>query len=220
MGQAICADFEAAGALVYPTDCVPCDMARFIPGDLGDPSFPRTYVEQVQAETGRIDVLVNNAGICPRTPLPEIGEEEWARVLSLNLGAGFFLSQVCIEVMMTAGSGAIINMASMAGRMGGIAVGAHYSASKAALICLTKTMARHGASRGVRVNAVAPGVIDTSMTSVVDDAAKTKLLDSIPLGRFGSPQDVAAAVLFLSSQDAAYITGTTLDVNGGQLMNG
>ncbi|MDP6780061.1 MAG: SDR family NAD(P)-dependent oxidoreductase [Candidatus Latescibacteria bacterium] len=219
IGSAICARFEALGARVFPTDRVVMDAPRFIQGDLSDSAFPREWVARVSKEAGRIDVLVNNAGICPRTPLDEITLEEWNQVLTVNLTSAFLLSQTCIEAMIRQGSGSIVNVGSMAGRMGGVAVGAHYSATKAALICLTKTLARHGAPRGVRVNAVAPGVIDTEITAAAAPEMRETLRASIPLGRFGSPEEVAETILFLASAAASYVTGVTLDVNGGLLMD-
>ena len=219
IGRAICERFEAHGARVYPTDRVEMDAPRFIRGDLSDSAFPGEWAARVLEEAGRIDVLVNNAGMCPRTPLGEITLEEWNRVLTVNLTSAFLLSQLCVEAMIRQGSGAIVNVASMAGRMGGVAVGAHYSATKAALICLTKTLARHGAPHGVRANAVAPGVIDTEITAAASPESREALLNSIPLGRFGSPGEVAEVILFLASDAASYVTGVTLDVNGGVLMD-
>ncbi len=169
-------------------------------------------------EVHRLDVLVNSAGICPRTALPDITAEEWKMVLDVNLTSVFLLSQACMEPMKRQRSGAIVNLASLAGKVGGIAVGAHYSASKAAMICLTKTLARYGAAHGVRVNAVAPGVINTEMTGLASAEVQESLLKTIPVGRFGEAGEVAEAICFLASHAASYITGTTLDVNGGLLM--
>ena len=203
---------------MFRTDLRSLDVPRFIAGDISDPAFSRSCVERILQETGRLDVLVNNAGICPRTPLLQITADEWKKVLDVNLTSTFLLSQVCMEVMVRQKSGCIVNLSSLAGKVGGIAVGAHYSASKAAIGCLTKTFARYGAPHGVRVNAVAPGVINTEMTIAAPAEDQAALRKSIPLGRFGQAGEVADAILFLASHAAAYITGTTLDVNGGLLM--
>jgi 3-oxoacyl-[acyl-carrier protein] reductase len=219
IGRAVCTRFENEGACVYKTDAMDSTEARFIKGDLLDPAFPQQCLQQVIEEAGRIDILVNGAGICPRTALPDILRDEWDKVMNINLTSVFQLSQVCMDAMVKRKQGVIINIASLAGKVGGIAVGAHYSASKAALVCLTKTLARYGAPHGVRVNAVAPGVIDTAITRDASDEEQKRLLASIPLGRFGLPDEVAGAILFLASQDASYITGATLDINGGVLMD-
>ena len=218
IGAATCGAFEARGAIVYRTDLRPVDGPRFIAGDVAEPAFLRSCLERILGEAGRLDVLVNNAGICPRTALPDITADEWKQVLDVNLTSAFLLSQACMAVMIRQKSGAIVNLASLAGKVGGIAVGAHYSASKAALACLTKTLARYGAPHGVRVNAVAPGVIDTEMTRAASPEAQAALLQTIPAGCFGQAGDVAEAICFLASRAAAYIVGTTLDVNGGLLM--
>ena len=220
IGRAICGRFKAAGARVYPTDRVLVENeVHFIQGDLADPAFPAQCVRRITDETGRLDVLVNNAGVCPRTALPDVGAAEWTQVMNVNLTSAFLLGQACIEVMIQQQSGVIINIASMAGKLGGITVGAHYSASKAALICLTKTFAKHGAPHGVRANAVAPGVIDTAILRAATAEQRQALLESIPLGHIAEPDQVAGPVLFLCSKDASYITGATLDVNGGFLMD-
>ena len=192
---------------------------RFIQGDLTDSRFPQQCVEQILRQTDRIDVLVNNAGICPRVAIPEITVEEWHKVMDINLTSAFLLSQACIEVMIKQGSGPIVNISSMSGQLGGFTSGAHYCASKAALICLTKVLARHGAPHRVRVNAIAPGVIDTPITKAATPAQRESLLSGIPLGYIADPKEVAGPVLFLASQHASFITGVTLSVNGGMLMD-
>lgn len=180
--------------------------------------------DQVQAMTGkvldrweRIDILVNNAGICPMTPVEEITPEEWDAVLGVNLKGAFLCSQAAIPIMRRQGSGKIINIASSAGQMGGLAVGLHYSASKAGLLGLTKSLARVLAP-GIQVNAVAPGTTESEMTRSWEPQAVTNIVRQIPAGRLGRPSDVAAAVSFLASSAADFITGQTLSVNGGLLM--
>ena len=167
----------------------------------------------------RIDILINNAGICSLTPIEDITEKEWDRVMNVNLKGTFLCSQAVLRVMMIQRSGKIVNVASIAGKVGGILAGAHYSASKAGVICLTKSLALRLAPYGINVNAVAPGPITSQMTDSFPPDKKVKLVQSIPLGGFGEPQDVANAILFLVSDKAKYITGEILDVNGGLLMD-
>lgn len=167
----------------------------------------------------RIDILVNNAGICPRTRFSAVSEEEWDKVMAINLKSAFLLSQKVFPYMKRQKFGRIINIASAAGKIGGRQVGAHYAASKAALICLTKTIALYGAKHGITANAVCPGVIGTEMTLNISRKKINRYKMQIPLGRIGSAEDVAGAVLFLVSEQAGYITGETTDVNGGLVMD-
>ena len=167
----------------------------------------------------RIDILINNAGICSLTPIEDIAEEEWDRIMDVNLKGTFLCSQAVLRVMMTQKSGNIVNITSIAGKVGGILTGAHYSASKAGVISLTKSLALRLAPCQVNVNAVAADPLKSRMTDAFPPDKKAKLAQSIPLGGFGEPQDVANAVLFLVSNKAKYITGEILDVNGGLLMD-
>ena len=176
-------------------------------------------VKDVLDKLGRIDILVNNAGICFLTPLEEITEEEWDRVMDVNLKGTFLCSQAVLRVMMNQKSGKIVNITSIAGKVGGILTGAHYSASKAGVICLTKSLALRLALYRINVNAVAAGPLKSQMTEAFPPDKRTKLAQSIPLGGFGEPEDMANAVLFLVSDKAKYITGEILDVNGGLLMD-
>lgn len=186
--------------------------------DVGNVGAVRSMVEGVLARHGRIDVLVNNAGICPTTPVEEIGEAEWNTVLDVNLKGPFFLSQAVMPSMKAHRYGKIINIASIAGEMGALVAGCHYSVSKAGLITLTKVLARQLAPWGVNVNSVAPGTIDSVMTAEWSDEQRRMLTERIPLGRLGDPVDIARAVAFLASDDSSFITGATIDVNGGALM--
>ena len=218
IGSAVCLEFANSNAKVYQTDIVPKNIPGFIPGDISDVHFIRKLVDQIIAKEGRIDILVNNAGMCPRTPLLEITPEEWRKVMDVNLTSIFFLSQAVMEVMISQKSGNIINLASIAGKIGGIAVGAHYSASKAAIECLTKTLAKFGAPYGIRVNAVAPGVIDTDIHKTATPEQLEQYKRSIPLGRMGTPKEVADVILMLASEMTSYLTGAVIDINGGQRM--
>jgi len=168
---------------------------------------------------GKIDILVNSAGIYEILPIEEITEEKWDRVLAVNLKGVFLCSQAVIGPMKRQRSGCVVNMASSAGKTGGVLAGAHYSASKAGIICFTKSLAREVASYGITVNAVAPGRIDTPMIRSASDQENENVRRVTPSGRLGKPEDVANAVVFLVSNEASFITGEILDVNGGLLMD-
>jgi len=173
--------------------------------DVSDPSEVKAMVERVVRQWGRIDILVNNAGICPFHTLAEITGDEWERVLQVNLKGAFILSQALLPAMMARGWGRIVNVSSMAGKVGGLAVGAHYSASKAGLMGLTKSLARTGAARGVTANAVAPAFIRTSLFAEQELAQRAT---QIPVGRPGEPDEVADAVAFLASERAGFTAGS------------
>jgi 3-oxoacyl-[acyl-carrier protein] reductase len=177
----------------------------------------KAMADQVATELGRVDILINNAGITRDGLLLRMKEEDWNLVLDVNLKGTFHCTKAVLPALMKQREGAIVNIASVVGVMGN-AGQANYAASKAAVIGFTKTVAREYASRGVRVNAVAPGFIDTAMTHGLAADAREALLKQIPLGRLGTPGDVAEAVRFLVSSAAAYITGHVLHVNGGMLM--
>ncbi|MFQ5450374.1 MAG: 3-oxoacyl-[acyl-carrier-protein] reductase [Nitrospinaceae bacterium] len=164
-----------------------------------------------------LDILVNNAGITKDGLMIRMKEEDWDRVLSINLKGCFLCSQQAAKQMMKQRKGAIVNIASIVGLMGNLGQ-ANYAASKAGVIGLTKTTAREVASRGITVNAVAPGFIDTEMTRVLEESVRKKLIEQIPLSRLGLPEDVARCVAFLASDRAGYITGQVINVNGGMLM--
>jgi len=172
-----------------------------------------TVIEQA----GRIDVLVNNAGITRDGLVLRMKEADWDRVLAVNLKGAFVCSKLAARTMIRQRSGRIVNIASVVG-ISGNAGQANYVASKAGLIGLTKAMARELASRGITVNAVAPGDVETDMTAAISESAKETILKQIPLGRAGRPQDVAAAVKFLASEESSYVTGHVLYVCGGMYM--
>ena len=176
-------------------------------------------VDKTIRKFGKIDILVNNAGICPRSSFEEITEKEWDTVLAVNLKSVFLLSQKVLPYMKKKKYGKIISLASAAGKIGGAQVGAHYSASKAGIICLTKSMAAVAAPVGINVNAVAPGVIGTDMTKHISAEKLKKYHEVIPLGRMGTAEDVARTVLFLASDVSDYLAGEIIDVNGGFVMD-
>jgi 3-oxoacyl-[acyl-carrier protein] reductase len=187
--------------------------------DVSDPAAVRAAVDAVLSLWGRIDILVNNAGIAQVKPIEQISEAEWDRIMAVNLKGTFLCSQAVMSVMKQQHSGKIINLGSVAGKIGGITVGAHYSASKAAVMCFTKSLARELAGYGVNVNALAPGVIETDMTHDITGGDWSTYLAGIPMGRVGTIDEVARVALFLASEDASYLTGEIIDVNGGQFMD-
>jgi 3-oxoacyl-[acyl-carrier protein] reductase len=175
------------------------------------------FFDKIIEAAGRIDVLVNNAGITRDALMARMKEADWDAVINVNLKGPFLCTQIGARIMAKQHGGRIINMASVVGVIGNIGQ-ANYVAAKAGLIGLTKTAAREYASRGVTVNAVAPGFIDTEMTASLPEKVKTAMLSSIPLGRAGQPEDVAGVVAFLASDAAAYLTGQVLHVSGGMVM--
>jgi 3-oxoacyl-[acyl-carrier protein] reductase len=177
----------------------------------------KAMIDQVLREWGKVDILVNNAGITRDGLLLRMKEEDWNLVLQVNLNGTFHCTKAVLQPMTKQRDGRIVNIASIVGVTGNVGQ-ANYAASKAAVIGFTKTVAREYASRNVTVNAVAPGFIDTAMTQGLPADVKETLQKQIPLGRLGRPEDVAAAVRFLVSDEAAYITGHVLHVNGGMLM--
>ena len=185
--------------------------------DVSDNVACKEFIGNVIAEYGHLDVLVNNAGITRDGLLMRMSEEDFDKVLDTNLKGTFHTIRAALRQMIRQRSGRIINMASVVG-VSGNAGQANYAASKAGVIGLTKTAAREVASRGITVNAVAPGFIETDMTEVLPEKIKEASAAQIPLGKFGKAEDVANAVAFLASEDAGYITGQVLHVDGGMVM--
>ena len=191
--------------------------ARLFLFDVADPAAAAGAVDEVVASLGGLHILVNNAGIAVDQLVMRVKDEDWQRQLDVNLTGAFNLIRAVTRPMMKARGGSIVNLTSVVGEMGNAGQAA-YAATKAGLIGLTKSVARELASRNVRVNAVAPGYIDTDMTAALPEAAKQKMAEMIPLGRLGTSEDVAAAVAWLCSDQASYVTGEVLRVNGGMHM--
>jgi 3-oxoacyl-[acyl-carrier protein] reductase len=188
--------------------------AAAFPGDVSDPGSCTALVESVVASLGGLDILVNNAGITRDGLMVRMSDEDWGAVISTNLSGVFYMTRAAGKVMMKARTGSIVNIASVVGMMGN-AGQANYSAAKAGVIGLTKTTARELSSRGVRCNAVAPGFIETDMTAKLPESVRESLAGQIALGRLGSAADVATAVAFLASDEASYVTGQVLAIDGG-----
>lgn len=182
-----------------------------------DPDSVDAAMSTIQEAFGAPSILVNNAGITRDNLLMRMKEEEWNDIINTNLSSVYRLSKACLRAMMKARKGRIISISSVVG-VAGNAGQTNYAAAKAGLLGFTKSLAREVGARGITVNAVAPGFIDTDMTRGLPDAQREALLSEIPLNRLGQPQEVAAAVAFLASPEAAYITGETLHVNGGMFM--
>ena len=191
--------------------------ASFEQVDVSSSTAVSSWVKAVFNKYGQIDVLVNNAGITRDGLIMRMKEEDWDAVININLKSAFNCTKAVSTIMVKQRSGRIINLASVVGVMGNPGQ-ANYVASKAGMIGLTKTVAKELGSRGITVNAVAPGFIDTDMTAVLSDKAKEAMLSMIPLQRAGTPQDVADAITFLASDSAAYITGQVIHVTGGMYM--
>ncbi len=186
-------------------------------GDIANADDAGALIETALSELGQLDVLVNNAGITRDTLMMRMSEDDWDAVIDTNLKGAFLTSKAAIRPMIRQRSGRIINLTSVVGLVGN-AGQANYASAKAGLVGLTKSMAREVGSRGITVNAVAPGFIETRLTDVLNQELKDSLLKQIPTGRLGQPEDVAAAVAFLASPEASYITGHVLTVDGGLFM--
>jgi 3-oxoacyl-[acyl-carrier protein] reductase len=230
IGKAIAGRFASHGARIVITDVLidlaEATVAEFeskgyeaiaVKANVTDAADVAHLMEETIGRFQTLDILVNNAGITRDTLLVRMAEDDWDKVLDINLKGAFLVTQAAAKIMMKQRSGRIINISSVVGRMGN-AGQANYAASKAGLIGLTKAAAKELAGRNVTVNAVAPGYIATEMTEKLSEAAKDAFLTNIPLKRPGTPEDIAGVVAFLATDDASYITGQVIGVDGGLLM--
>lgn len=209
-----------SGTRVEPLEALAAELggrAHVLPCNLGDLAAVEALPKQAAAAMGGVDILVNNAGITRDNLLMRMSDEQWQSVIDVNLTATFKLCKGVLRGMMKARWGRIVNISSIVGATGNPGQG-NYAASKAGVIGLSKSLAYEVASRGITVNAVAPGFISTAMTDKLSEDQKTAILTQIPAGRMGEPGEIAGAVLYLASAEAAYLTGTTLHVNGGMAM--
>lgn len=220
IGGAIANKMKEAGATVVITGRNLEKLSSFddsfikIQSDLSVGGAAEKLINDTIEQTGHIDILINNAGITKDTLLMRMSDEQFDDVINTNLRATFKLCRAVIMPMMKQRHGRIINMASIVGVVGGIGQ-ANYAASKGGMIAMTKSIAAEVASRGITANAIAPGFIKTPMTDVLSDELKAKYLEQIPAGRFGEPEDIANACVFLASDESSYINGQTIHINGG-----
>lgn len=231
IGRALCAAFSRPKTAVYFNYCCEDEtgdqtasqiiaaggIARGMRVDVASEAEVSRFFKTIVKETGGIDVLVNNAGITRDNLLIRMKSDDWREVIDVNLGGVFHCTREAVRTMIQKRAGSIINITSIAG-VAGNAGQANYAAAKAGIIGFTKSMARELASRAVTVNAIAPGYIETDMTAHLADGVKSEIISQIPLGRAGSPADVAGLAVFLASDAARYITGQVIHVNGGMYM--
>ncbi len=229
IGRSICVALAKEGAKVFinfasnsmaaeeTVKLCPEGSAELLGFDVANADSVEEAFDQIKSKAGKLDILVNNAGVTSDQLMIRLKDEDWKRTLSINLDGAFYCGRAAAKLMMKARYGRIINISSVVGQMGNVGQVAYVS-SKAGLIGMTKAMARELASRGVTVNAVAPGYIETDMTKELDAALREQLSASIPLGRTGQPEEIAATVAFLASDMAGYITGQVIGVNGGLYM--
>jgi 3-oxoacyl-[acyl-carrier protein] reductase len=193
------------------------DGAHVTPADLADPTAPDTLLRAAEAAIGRVDILVNNAGITRDNIALRLRDEDWQAVIDINLTAAFRLTRAALRGMIRRRHGRVISISSVVGVTGN-AGQANYAAAKAALIGMTKSLAAETASRGITINCIAPGMIATAMTDRLGDEQRDRIMSAIPMGRFGAPDDIAPAAIYLASAEAGYITGQTFHINGGMAM--
>lgn len=214
------ASVALTGTRVEPLEALKAalgERAAVLPCDLSDPAATEGLIARCEEALGPLDILVNNAGLTRDGLGMRMKDEDWQTVLDVNLTAAFRLTRAALKGMMRRRSGRVIGITSVVGVIGNPGQ-ANYAASKAGMIGMTKSLAQEVASRGITLNCVAPGMITTAMTDVLNEQQKERILQVIPMGRLGDSEDIAAAVLYLASNEAAYITGQTLHVNGGMAM--
>ena len=209
-----------SGTRVAPLEALAAELgerAFIVPGNLSEAAATEQLFKDAEAALGKIDILVNNAGLTRDQIAMRLKDEDWQSVIDVNLTAAFRLSRAAMRGMMKRRWGRIVNITSVVGVTGNPGQ-ANYAASKAGLIGMSKSLAAELASRNITVNCVAPGFIATAMTDALNDEQKQKLLPAIPAGRMGQPEEIAAGVVYLASDEAAYVTGQTLHINGGMAM--
>ncbi len=209
-----------AGTRIAVLDQLVSDLgprALAVAADLSDPATGDLLVKRAESEMGKLDILINNAGLTRDGLAMRMKDEDWAAVIEVNLTAAFRLMRASLKGMMKQRHGRIISITSVVGVSGNPGQ-MNYCASKAGLIGMSKSLAQEVATRGITVNCVAPGFIETPMTGALNEAQRDRILQSVPVGKLGQPDDIAASVLYLASNEAAYVTGQTLHVNGGLLM--
>jgi 3-oxoacyl-[acyl-carrier protein] reductase len=227
LGEAIARALHAQGATVTLSGTrVPVlealaselgERVHVAPADLGDRASVETLVPAAEAAMGRLDILVNNAGLTRDNLFLRMKDEEWDRVIAVNLTAGFVLARAALRGMMKRRHGRIIGITSVVGHTGNPGQG-NYAASKAGMLGMTKALAAEVASRQITVNCIAPGFIASAMTDALNDKQRESILGTIPAGRLGQSKEIAAAAIYLASDEAAYVTGQTMHVNGGMAM--
>jgi 3-oxoacyl-[acyl-carrier protein] reductase len=193
------------------------ERVHVLPADLSQPEEALRLITDAEAAMGKVDILVNNAGLTKDGLALRMSDADWEKVLNVDLAAPFRLSRAVLKFMLRRKAGRIINIGSVVGTTGNPGQ-ANYCAAKAGLVGLTKSLAQEVASRNITVNLVAPGFIETPMTDALTDAQRAELTPKIPLGRLGAPKDIAAAVVYLAAEEAGWVTGVTLHVNGGMSM--
>jgi 3-oxoacyl-[acyl-carrier protein] reductase len=193
------------------------ERAFILPADLADPASADKLIVEAESALGQVDILINNAGTTRDALGIRLNDEDWQKVLEVNLSAGFRLARACLRSMMRRRWGRIIGIGSVVAHTGNPGQ-ANYAAAKAGMVGMSKALAAEVAARNITVNVVAPGFIDTAMTAALSDPIKQRLLEMIPARRMGRSREVAAAVVYLASEEAAYVTGQTLHVNGGMAM--
>ncbi len=194
------------------------ERVHVLPADLAVPEEAARLIADAEAAMGKVDILVNNAGLTKDGLVLRMSDADWDKVLNVDLGAPFRLTKAVLKFMLRRRAGRIINIGSIVGTTGNPGQ-ANYCAAKAGLIGMTKSLAQEVASRGITVNLVAPGFVETPMTDALNDAQKADLSGKIPLGRLGQPADIAAAVVYLAADEAGWVTGSTIHVNGGMAMS-